>query len=97
MKILAMDTLNPGVTIERVAPLLKAEAAHAWELYTKGVFREMYFRKDRPGAVIFPECADEAEARSVLAGLPLVKANLITFEIVPLGAFTPLEALFARE
>ncbi|WP_157367295.1 hypothetical protein [Aminiphilus circumscriptus] len=30
------------------------------------------------------ECAGEAEARDLLASLPLVRKGLITFEVIPL-------------
>ncbi|UCG80831.1 MAG: hypothetical protein JSV60_00685 [Desulfobacterales bacterium] len=97
MKILAMDRFLPGVTEEKVYPHLKEEAARAWELYTNEVFREIYFRKDRPGAVLILECNDVEEAREVLNSLPLVKANLIEFDIIPLGPFMPFSVLFAEE
>lgn len=97
MKILAIDRFLPGVTAEDVYPHIKEEAARAWELYTEGVFREIYFRKDRPGAVLILECKDVEEAREVLNSLPLVKTNLIEFDIIPLGAFMPFSALFAEK
>ncbi len=97
MKILAMDKLRPGVTVETVTPLLKEEAAHAWELHLNGVFREIYFRGDRPGAVIILECKDVAEARTVLSSLPLVRENLIEFDVIPLEALKPFGLLFAEE
>ncbi|MFC1791516.1 superoxide dismutase [Gemmatimonadota bacterium] len=97
MKILAIDEFLPGVTLEQVGPYLKEEAAHAWDLYMKGTFREVYFRGDHPGAVLILECEDLREAEAVLASLPLVKANLIKFDLIPLKAFRPFELLFAEE
>jgi len=37
------------------------------------------------------------EAKKVLAELPLVKAGLIDFEVIPLGAFANWEILFASD
>ena len=96
MKILAIDRLNPGVTFEKIAPLLKDEAVHAWQLYSKGVFRELYMRGDRPGAVIIAECASLDEVRAIFAELPLVRAKLIEFEFIPLGPFSPFEQLMKK-
>lgn len=93
MKILAVDRLLPGATLDKIQPLLKEEAQHAYALYQRGVFRELYFRADHPGAAVILECADVTEARAVLATLPLVKAGLIEFEIIPLAAF-PFENAF---
>jgi len=96
MRILAIDRLNPGVTFDRIAPLLNDEAAHAWQLYTKGVFRELYLRGDRPGAVIIAECASLDEVRTIFAELPLVRAKLIEFDFIPLEPFSPFGLLMKR-
>jgi len=94
MKILAMDQLRAGVTIEQIQPHLHDEARHAWKLYEKGIFRELYFRGDRPGAVVIMECADVAEAQRIMNDLPLVKKGLIEFSFIPLGYFAPFASLF---
>ena len=60
-----------------------------------GVFRELYFRQDRPEAVLILECADVEEAEGALNSLPLVKAGLITFEIIPLVPYPGFARLFA--
>jgi len=94
MKILAIEKEAPGVAGEDFRPHLKAEAARAWELYRAGVFREMYFREDRPEAVLMLECADIEEAEQVLRILPLIKAGLITFELIPLAPYPGFARLF---
>jgi muconolactone delta-isomerase len=95
MKILAIEKEIPGLSSEDFKPHLTAEAARAWELYQAGVFRELYFRQDRPEAVLILECADFDEAEGVLNTLPLVKAGLITFEIIPLVPYPGFGRLFA--
>lgn len=97
MKILAMEQDVPGVTGEDFQPHLRAEAARAWELHQAGVFRELYFRQDWPGAVLVLECADVQEAKEVLNTLPLVKEGLITFEVIPLIPYPGFSRLFAEE
>jgi muconolactone delta-isomerase len=97
MKILALEKETPGVTAEDFRPHAKAEAARAWELYQAGVIRELYFRQDRPEAVLILECADVREAGQVLATLPLVKAGLITFEVIPLAPYPGFSRLFAEK
>jgi hypothetical protein len=39
---------------------------------------------DHPGAVLILEAADAAAAAGILAGFPLVEADLISTEIIPL-------------
>ena len=97
MKILAMEREMPGIAGEQFEPHLEAEAARVWDLYQAGVFREMYFRADRPDAVLILECADVEEARHVLGTLPLVEAGLTTFDLIPLRAYPGFARLFAGD
>jgi hypothetical protein len=94
MKILALEKELPGVTAEQFKPHLRAEAACVWKLYQAGSLRELYFRQDRSDAVLMLECADLAEAQAVLNTLPLVKAGLITFELIPLKPYPGFARLF---
>jgi hypothetical protein len=95
MKILALERGRPNVTPEQFSPHLRAEAARVWELHQSGVLREIYFSHDRHEAVLILECVDGAEAQQVLNTLPLVKAGLITFDVIPLVPYTGFARLFA--
>ena len=95
MKILAIEKETEGTTEEQFEPYLKAEAARAWEMYQSGIIREMYFRADREEAILILECTSVHEAESMLKTLPLVKAGLITFEVVPLKAYPGFARLFS--
>ena len=97
MKILALERERPNVTPEQFSPHLRAEAARVWELHQLGVLREIYFSQERHAAVLMLECVDGAEARQVLNTLPLVKAGLIIFEIIPLVPYSGFARLFAQE
>jgi muconolactone delta-isomerase len=98
MKILAIEKEISDVTADQFTPhLKKAEAARVWELYQAGVFRELYFRQDRPDAVLILECADVAEASQVLNTLPLAREELIAFDIIPLIPYPGFSRLFAKE
>ncbi len=98
MRILALEREAPGGGRPgAVGPdLLRAEAARVWELYQAGVVREMYFRSDRPDAVLLLECENAARAEDVLNTLPLVAHGAIAFEVIPLVAYPGLARLFAR-
>jgi len=74
--------------------LLREEALRAWALYQSGAVRELHFRADREEAVLVLECADAAEARTILARLPLVREGLIDFELVPLRPYPGFARLF---
>jgi hypothetical protein len=75
---------------------LKAEAARLWELYQSGQVRESYFRQNRSEAVLILECHDTEEAQTLLDSLPLVRAGLIRFEIIPLVPYPGFERLFGE-
>lgn len=96
MKILALECDVPGITDDRFTEaILREEAARAWELHQAGVIRELHFRADRQAAVLVLECADVEEARNALATLPLVRAGLIGFELIPLAAYPGFARLFS--
>jgi hypothetical protein len=96
MKILAMEKDVEGKKEEEFQPFLKAEAVRVWELHQAGFIRELYFRQDRPCAVLVLECRDGDEARRILETLPLVREGLITFDIVPLVPYPGFARLFAE-
>ena len=95
MKILAVERDLPGVDPITMRPLLNAEAARVYDLLQAGVVREIYFRADRPSAVLILECANVEEAEQVLATLPLLQAGLIAFDILPLAPYPGFARLFA--
>jgi muconolactone delta-isomerase len=95
LKILALEIEKPGLSGADFAPYLQAEAARAWELNQSGMVRELYFRADQHTAVLVLECAGVEEARQALATLPLVQAELIDFEIIPLVAYPGFARLFS--
>lgn len=95
MKILAIEKDIPGVAEDEFRPHLTAEARRVWELYQAGVIRELYFRQDRPAAVLVLECADTSQARDILNTLPLVSEGLIAFDLIPLMPYPGLARLFA--
>ena len=97
MKILAIEHETTGVTVEDFQPHVRAEAARVWELQQAEIIREIYFRTDRAEAIIILECRDAAQADEVLKSLPLVKAGLITFEVIPLKPYPGLSRLFTEE
>jgi hypothetical protein len=94
MKILAIEKEIEGTSREQFAPHLKAEAKRVWELNRTGVISEIYFTQNSHNAVVILECANEAEAKSILDTLPLVKEKLITFDLLPLLPYSGFERLF---
>jgi len=96
MKILALEKEVPGVAEDDfTVEILELEARKAWQLYQLGVLRELYFSVDKDQAVLVLECDNAEEARRQLSELPLVRAGLIDFQIIPLVPFEGFARLFA--
>lgn len=97
MRILAIERPIPSASPAQFTPeLAKAEARRVWELHQQGAIRELFFRADEPAALLMLESADIAEARAVLASLPLVQTGLIEFEVIPLRAYPGFARLFGQ-
>jgi muconolactone delta-isomerase len=96
VKILALERERPGASAADFAPHLKAEAARVWELTQEGIVRERYFHAEEHTAVLILECVDLDEARATLDSLPLMKAGLIEFELIPLAPYTGFARLFVK-
>ena len=95
MKLLCLDIPQPGASMEKYRPHLLAAVRHSWKLYKSGLVRDIYFRQDRPGVAIIAEAESVEAAKAALMELPLAKAGLIGWEVIPLGPFLNWEALFA--
>jgi len=95
MKFLALERELASATAEAFQPLLKDEARRLWELQQAGLLREAYFDADHHTAVLMLECSDTQAAWTLLAGLPLVQAGLIAFDLIPLVPYDGYARLFA--
>jgi hypothetical protein len=94
MKILVIEKPLSHASADAFEPSLREEAARVWSLCKEGVIREIYFRADRREAVLLMETIDADDARKILSTLPLVRENLISFDVVPLVPYSGFERLF---
>src|SRR5581483_4976477 len=70
------------------APLLGPEAQRVRELYTEGVLRRVWSRKDVLGAVLLIEADSLEAAQAVLRTLPLAQRDMLGVDaVVPLAAY----------
>ncbi|WP_431124578.1 hypothetical protein [Flagellimonas flava] len=93
MQILAIDKMKRAVSESELNQHLPEELAATVKLYLDEKIRSFYFRKDRPGVIFFMETASLDEARSILEQLPLVEEGILDFDLIPVGALTPLATL----
>lgn len=97
MKILVLEHELPNATAEQFQQFAVAEARKAWDLHQTGIIRELYFRADQNEAILVLERASVNEAQEALSTLPFVQNKLITFEVIPLKAYSGFERLFAKD
>jgi hypothetical protein len=92
-KVLALGYLDASITPEQRQTIMPHEVPDTLRIYLAGKIDQWWSRQDGPGAVFLMNVTTVAEARELLENLPLVKAKLLTFELVPLGPLRPLHQL----
>ncbi|HTF70906.1 MAG TPA: muconolactone Delta-isomerase family protein [Edaphobacter sp.] len=74
--------------------LVEAEGQRVRELYAAGIIRNVWRRKDTPGAAIIMEAGSEEEARAAAGSLPLAQRDML--EIVALTQLEPYPGFGSR-
>lgn len=94
MQYLVMANVAAHAPGELIELLMKPEARRVWDLYVGGVVRSVWYRADKPGAVLLLEAATGEDAERAVASLPMVEAGLLDIEIVPLSHYGGFGSLF---
>ncbi len=92
-KVLAIGRLAANATPEAMKAVMGGEVRDTVRLYLGGRFDQWYTRKDRPGVVFVLNVTDLKEAHDMLEQLPLGKAGLMSFDLIPIGPLAPLGLL----
>lgn len=95
MKILAIESENPGVNPSDFKTYGRDEARMVYLLYQSDILREIYFTEDK-NAVLILECENKQEAQSILSELPLVRNGLISFALSELKPYTGYTRLISE-
>jgi hypothetical protein len=89
-KILAIGRLNAPPTPEQLKLLSSQEAPETVRLYLAGKIDQWYSINNGNGVVFLLNVSTVEEAHSLLEALPLGKAKLMTFQLIPLRPLSPL-------
>jgi hypothetical protein len=92
-KILAIGTFPPGTDMQLVQHTLQSEVRETAQLYLEGKIDQWYSLQDRAGVVFILNVTDVNQAHEMLEALPLGKAHLMTFSLLPIGPLKPLGKL----
>ncbi len=92
-KILAIGTFPPGTDMKLVQHILPTEVRETAQLYLDGKIDQWYSLEDRAGVAFILNITDAKQAHEMLEALPLGKAHLMTFSLLPIGPLNPLRQL----
>ena len=92
-RILAIGTVNPGVDPAAVRLILPNEVRETVKLYLDGKIDQWFSLQGRNGVAFILNVTDPAAAHDMLEKLPLGRAHLMSFELIPLAPLNPLRQL----
>lgn len=90
MKFLAIAKVL--VPREQLAPHMPKEPAATLKLYVDGILEQFWYAENT-GPVFLLNAESAEAARAALATLPLTAANLVVYDVLPLGPLVPLRGL----
>jgi hypothetical protein len=90
MKVLAIGTWTAKATPETIPKVMPSEARDTMRLMLAGKIDQWFAKNDGSGAVFLMNVTDPAEAHKLLEKLPLGQADLMTFQLIPVGPLWPL-------
>jgi hypothetical protein len=92
-RILAIGTVNPGADSAAVKSILPTEVRETLKLYLDGKIDQWFSLQGRNGVAFILNVTDATAAQDMLERLPLGRAHLMSFELIPLAPLNPLRQL----
>ncbi len=92
-KVLAIGSWTAKATPETRPAIMPAEARDTMKLMLAGKIDQWFAKIDGSGAVFLMNVTDPAEAHELLENLPLGRADMMRFELIPVGPLWPLGLL----
>jgi hypothetical protein len=95
-KVLAIGSWTAEATPETRPAIMPSEARDTMRLMLAGKIDQWFAKIDGSGAVFLMNVTDPAEAHALLEKLPLGQANMMTFQLIPVGPLWPLGLLLGE-
>jgi muconolactone delta-isomerase len=92
MKVMAVGTLM-SLSQEQRQQYLPKEVPATLQLYLDGKMEQFWLREKEAGVIFLMNVESVDEADRLLKALPLGQANLVTFDLMPIGPLLPLSML----
>jgi len=96
MKVMAVGTLKP-LSQEQRQQYLPKEVPATLQLYLDGKMEQFWLREKEVGVIFLMNVDSVDEADKLLKSLPLGQANLLTFDLMPIGPLLPLGMLMTPQ
>lgn len=95
-KVLAIGTWTAKAPPESRPAIMPSEARDTMRLMLAGKIDQWFAKTDGSGAVFLMNVTDPSEAHTLLEKLPLGQANMMTFQLIPVGPLWPLGLLLGE-
>ena len=95
-KLLAIGTRTAKATPAALQPVMQSEVQETVRLYLAGKLEQWFSKQDRTGVVFILNVADPAQGKELLESLPLARAGLMEFQIIPIAPLAPLGLLLPK-
>ena len=96
MKVMAIGTLKP-LSQEQRQEYLPKEVPATLKLYLEDKMEQFWLREKEAGVIFLMTVQSVEEAATLLKALPLGRANLLTFDLLPIGPLLPLGMLIREQ
>ncbi len=96
MKVMAIGTLKP-LSQEQREQYLPKEVPATLQFYLDGKMEQFWMRNKEAGVILLMTVDSVEEADNLLKSLPLSQANLLTFDLMPIGPLLPLGMLMTAK
>ena len=95
MKVMAIGTLAP-LTPEQQKTYMPQEVPATLQLYLDGKMEQFWLRSDGRGVIFLMSTGSVEEAGALLKALPLGRAGILRFDLMPIEPLMPLGMLIKR-
>jgi hypothetical protein len=95
-KLLAIGTRTSKATAAALKPILPSEVRETVQLYLAGKIDQWFVKQDQSGVIFILNLTDPEQGKALLESLPLGRAGLMEFQIIPIGPLAPLGVLLSK-
>ena len=92
MKVFAIASIPQPISPEQLQQIMPKEVAATLKHYLEGKIEQFWFR-EKSGPIFLMNVESVEQAKAELDTLPLVAANLMTYELMPVTPLRPLGLL----